>query len=94
MRPIGENMNVNKLAGKFDKLKAGFFKHSYIQMTDNNELIIDRCERVIAYDENIIKLKLINNALIIIGTELTMQNFSTSGVIVKGNIRSLEFGEL
>jgi len=87
-------MNVNKLAGKFDKLKASFFKHSYIQMTDNNELIIDRCERFIAYDENIIKLGLINNALIVIGSDLTMQNFSTSGVIIKGNIHSLEFGEM
>ncbi|MCL2637432.1 MAG: YabP/YqfC family sporulation protein [Oscillospiraceae bacterium] len=87
-------MNVNKIAGKFDKLKSSFYKHSYIQMTDSSELVIDRCERVSAYDENVIKLELLNNALVIIGTALTMRNFSTDGVIIKGNIRSMEFLKL
>jgi len=88
-----ENMDINKIAGKLDKFKSSFYKHSYIQMTDNKELIIDRCERVAAYDENIIKLDLLNNTLVIIGTEMTMRNFSTDGVIIKGNIHSIEFGE-
>jgi len=86
-------MNINKLAGKLDKLKSSFYKHSYIQLTDNSEVVIDRCERVVAYDENVIRLNLVNNALFIIGTDMKMQNFSTAGVIVKGNIRSLEFGD-
>jgi hypothetical protein len=90
---LNENMNINKLAGKFDKLKAGFYKHSYIQLTDNSELVIDRCERFLTYDENIIKLDLLNNSLVIIGTALIMRNFNNDGVIIKGNIRSIEFGE-
>jgi sporulation protein YqfC len=85
-------MNINKLADKLDKFKAGFYKHSYIQLTDNTELVVDRCERVLTYDENIIKLELLNNTLIIIGTALTMRNFSTNGVIIKGKIHSIEFG--
>jgi sporulation protein YqfC len=92
VRPNGEkNMIINKLAGKLDKFKASFYKHSYIQLTDNSEVIIDRCERVVAYEENVIKLELLNNALVIIGTALTMRNFSTDGVIIKGQINSIEF---
>lgn len=86
-------MNINKLANKLDKLKSSFNKHSYIQITDNTELIIDRCEQVLAYDESVIKLNLLKNALVIVGTALTMQNFSTEGVIIKGEINSIEFGE-
>jgi hypothetical protein len=85
-------MDINKLAGKFDKIKSGFYKHSYIQITDNSELVIDRCEKVIAYDEDIIRLELINNTLSIVGIGMIMRNFSTDGVIIKGKIHSMEFG--
>ncbi|MCL2018295.1 MAG: YabP/YqfC family sporulation protein [Oscillospiraceae bacterium] len=86
-------MNVINLAEKFDKLKSGFYKHSYIQMIDNTELVIDRCERITAYDENVIKLEMLNNTLTITGSGLLMQNFSIDGVIIKGKIHSAEFGE-
>jgi len=85
--------NINRIAEKFDKLKSGFYKHSYIQMTDNKEVLVDRCEKIITYDENIIKLKLINNNLTITGAEMKMQNFSMAGVIISGKINSIEFGE-
>jgi len=85
-------MNINKIAGKYDDFKSGFYKHSYIQITDNSEVIIDRCNGVLAYDENLIRLSLVNNSLIIIGTELKMKNFSTDGVIISGKIHSLEWG--
>jgi len=85
-------MDINKLAGKFDELKSGFYKHSYIQMTDAHEIIVDRCEKITAYDENIIKLKLVNNNLLITGADMKMRNFSNDGVIISGKIHSIEFG--
>ena len=84
-------MDINKLAGKFDDIKSGFYKHSYLQITDDSELIVDRCEKVIAYDENLIKLKLKNNGLNIVGIDMKMRNFSIDGVIIGGKIHSLEF---
>ena len=86
-------MDINRLAGKFDDLKLSFYKHSYMQITDNTELAIDRCGKVLAYDENVIKLELINNSLMIVGTELKMRNFSNDGVIISGKIHSIEFGD-
>jgi len=85
-------MDINKIAGKFDKLKAGFHKHSYIQMTDNIELLIDRCLNIMTYDENIIKLGLINNSLTVTGQGMKMRNFSSDGVIISGKIHTVEFG--
>jgi len=88
-----DKFNINKIAGKLDKLKSDFYKHSYIQITDNSEIIIDRCDKIIAYDEDIIKLMLVGNSLNIVGTGMEMRNFSTDGVIISGKIHSLEFGE-
>ena len=85
-------MDINKIAGKFDRLKAGFYKHSYIQMTDNTEIIIDRCQNIMTYDENIIKLGLVNNSLTITGAGMRMRNFSTDGVMISGKIHAVEFG--
>ena len=86
-------MDINKIAQKFDDFKSSVYKHSYLQMTDNSEIVIDRCNGVLTYDENIIILKLINNKLNIVGANMKMQNFSTEGVIISGKIHSLEFGE-
>lgn len=84
-------MNVNNLARKFEDLKWKLKQHSYMQMTDNTELIIDCCKNVIKYDENFIKLRLARNYLIIVGSELQMRNFSTDGVEIKGEINSFKF---
>jgi sporulation protein YqfC len=85
-------MDINKIAEKFDKLKTGVYKHSYIQMTDNIEIVIDRCKRIMTYDENIIKLSLVNNSLTITGAGMKMRNFSIEGVIISGKIHGIEFG--
>jgi sporulation protein YqfC len=85
-------MDISKLANRFDKFKAGFQRHSYIHITDNLEIIIDCCRSIMTYDENIIKLRLINNSLTITGAGMIMRNFSTDGVIIAGKIYSVEFG--
>ena len=86
-------MDINKIAQKFDNLKSSVYKHSYMQFTDNIEIVIDRCAGIISYDENIIILLLVNNTINIVGTELKLQNYSVEGVIVSGKIHSIEFGE-
>ncbi|MCL2108912.1 MAG: YabP/YqfC family sporulation protein [Oscillospiraceae bacterium] len=86
-------MDINRIAQKFDDMKSSAYKHSYMQITDNSEVVIDRCNGVIAYDENQIRLQLVNNALFITGQNMKMFNFSNEGVIVEGKIHSLEFGE-
>ena len=86
-------MDINKIAQKFENIKSSAYKHSYLQITDNSEIVIDRCNGVTTYDENVIKLLLINNSLNIIGVDLKMRNFSTDGVIISGKIHSITFGQ-
>lgn len=84
-------MNVNHLANKYESFKKSFRKHSYLQITDNSELIIDGCRQIVLYDENEIRLLLAKQELEIAGMRMTMQNFSTDGVIIKGEIYSVKF---
>ncbi len=84
-------MNINDLAIKFEDFKRTRSKHSDIQITDNTEVILDGCRRVIRYDENEICLELPSVGIIIVGMKLKIHNFSVGGVIIEGDIHSITF---
>lgn len=84
-------MNINDLAIKYEDFKKSRQKHSDIQVTDNREIVLDGCRRVVEYNENHIKLELPSIGISIVGMQLKMQNFSIGGVIIKGQIHSITF---
>lgn len=84
-------MDINDLAAKYEDFKRTREKHSEIQITDSEEIIIDGCRRVIRYDENVICLELAAICVEIVGMKLKMHNFSVGGVIIEGELHSLTF---
>lgn len=84
-------MNINDLAIKYENFKKSRQKHSDIQITDNSEIVLDGCRRVVEYNENHIKLELPSVGVSIVGMQLKMRNFSIGGVIIKGQIHSITF---
>lgn len=88
------NSNIIRLAEKYEKMKQGVKRHSGIQMTDNSELVMEGCSGVLEYNENVVKILLIKNIIIIIGTSLELNNFSTDGISVRGSIRSITFDDI
>ena len=84
-------MNINDLAIKYEDFKKSKQKHSDIQISDNKEIVLDGCRRVVEYNENHIKLELPSMGVSIVGMQLKMRNFSIGGVIIKGQIHSLTF---
>ena len=84
-------MNINDLAIKYEDFKKSRQKHSDIQITDNKEIVLDGCRRVVEYNENHIKLELPSMGISIVGMQLKMRNFSIGGVLIKGQIHSLTF---
>lgn len=84
-------MDINDIAVKFENFKRTRSKHSDIQLTDNREMILDGCRRVIRYDENEICLELPTVGVKAVGMKLKMHNFSEGGVIIEGEIHSLTF---
>ncbi len=84
-------MNINDIAVKYEDFKKSMLKHSDIQITDNNELSLDGCRRVVEYNENNIVLELPSVGVSVVGMKLRMKNFSIGGVVIKGHIHSLTF---
>ena len=84
-------MNINDLAIKYEDFKKSRQKHSDMQITDNKEIVLDGCRRVVEYNENHIKLELSSIGVSIVGMQLKMRNFSIGGVIIKGQIHSITF---
>ena len=74
-----------------EKLPSG---NTQLQMTNNTELEIEGCKKIIEYDENMIEIKLERNTLKIFGSDLKTTCFSTGYVTIYGKISSLEFEEV
>lgn len=73
-----------------NKLPKG---HNRIEITDNTELLIEGCNKVKEYDENIVCLCLSKLKLTITGIDLVLENYDTGYISVLGSIHSLEFEE-
>ena len=84
-------MNINDLAIKYEEFKKSWQKHSDIQITDDREIVLDGCRRVVEYNENHIMLELPSIGISVVGMQLKMRNFSIGGVIIKGQIHSITF---
>lgn len=84
-------MNINDLAVKYEEFKKSRQKYSDIQITDNSEIVLDGCRRVIEYNENNIVLELPTICISVVGMELSMRNFSVGGVVITGRLHSVTF---
>lgn len=84
-------MNINDLAIKYEDFKKSFLKHSDIQITDNSEIALDGCKRVVEYSENNIVLELPTMGISVVGMALSMKNFSVGGIVINGEIHSVTF---
>lgn len=87
-------MIISRLSNDLNDKKHELAGCSCLQMTDNRGLTVENCFGVLTYNENLIKLRLSGNYLIIVGTGFKLTNFSNNGIIVSGEIHSLEFEKI
>ncbi|MDR1409040.1 MAG: YabP/YqfC family sporulation protein [Oscillospiraceae bacterium] len=62
-----------------------------LEMTGNQELLLDGCKGVVAYDENEIRLNLGDLALAVTGADLTMRTLRFEECAITGQIASVAF---
>ena len=88
------NKYLNFLANGYEDFKRDFDKHSYIEITDDKELIIDNCRRIIFYEESRLELELAAGTVTISGRRLILRSFrgEAPGVIIRGEIEDVRFG--
>ncbi len=84
-------MIISKLSSDYQDFKMGIKGPSCMQLKGNEELVIENCRSVISYDMNYILLELMGMYLTIVGENFRITSFSNDGVIISGDIHSLEF---
>ena len=80
-----------KLNKQFSLLPSVNFGESKIIINSNKEIIIEGCKNILEYEDDRIKLNLGNKTLLIIGESLSITSITINGVVIIGNISSLEF---
>lgn len=87
-------MNVDKLAGKYERLKEKTRNHSYITLKDNRSIELECCKRITRFEDNIIELEIPCGSVKIIGIELKFKTFGYDSVKITGKIHSIGFEEV
>lgn len=66
-------------------------QQNHLELTGQNELIIDNAKGILDYDPEYIKLILVDGYLVIRGSSLHVDMFMERTIIIRGRILSLEF---
>ncbi|NLK70233.1 MAG: hypothetical protein GX286_02170 [Clostridiales bacterium] len=77
----------NKIIEKGQSL---LYFNTIIQITDNKEVIIENCKKIIEYNDIFLKVKTRNMTVQVWGQKLQIDDYNTEGIIVKGIIESIE----
>ena len=80
---------------KENKIKSYFGKKFYldtnISITDNTEVIVENCKKILEYNDILIKIATSTVTFQIWGKDLVIKNYEDKGLIIKGIISSIEF---
>ena len=63
------------------------------QITGNKVLEISSCRKIIEYNDVYLKIKTSNMLVEIWGSELLIDDYNTEGIVVRGEIKSVEFSK-
>lgn len=74
-----------------EKGREFLYLNTIIQMKDNKEVIIENCKKIVEYNDIFLELKTSSLILRIWGQKLMIDDYKTSGLIVRGIIDSIEF---
>lgn len=87
------NKKLTRLHNILNLPPAAIFDEHRIEINGNSEIDIDCVEKVLKYDENVIKLAAKKRDILIFGKDLSLQFVRTDALVVNGEISSIEFRE-
>ena len=62
-----------------------------IELLSNTQAVIEGCKGVIEYNDNYLKLRLLEGAIVLVGDNFDIVSFEEKTICIKGKINSLEF---
>jgi sporulation protein YqfC len=72
-------------------LEKRLYLNTHILISDNNRLEIENVKKILEYSENYIRLKTSTLVLSIWGQSLSADDYNMSGIVISGEISSIEF---
>lgn len=73
-----------------EKGRSMLYLNTIIQISDNKEVIIENCKKIIEYNDIFLKVKTRNMIVQVWGHNLKINDYNTGGIIIKGIIESIE----
>lgn len=81
----------NKLIGRFTKnARKALYYNTYIQMEDNNKVIVENCKHIIECNDIMVKLITYDYDITVWGTQLTVSGYNSQYIIINGKVSSVE----
>lgn len=69
--------------------KEDLFEGAYIELRGNNDLLIEGCDALLGYDENLISLQIGKQTLNIHGKRMQMRYLSEKNIGISGYIKGV-----
>ncbi len=82
---------VEKLVSAFDLPKTVLPGMANIELTGNREAIVDGCDGIVQYDDEVIKLSTGKLVVCFYGNRLTIRTLTTDQAVIEGEIISIQF---
>lgn len=80
-----------KFSGLSRLCRRQLYLNTYMNLTDNTEIQIDNCRKIVEYNDIYVKLITSTLTLEIWGEKLCISDYNTGGIIVSGKFSSIEF---
>lgn len=71
--------------------KEDILEGAYIELRGNNDLLVEGCDGLLGYEENLITLQVGRQVLHIKGRRLTMRYLSEKKIGISGYIKGVEY---
>lgn len=76
-----------------DSARKTLMINTNMQITDNSSVEIDNCKKIIEYNDIYVKIKTSNLIVEVWGRNLSIDDYNTGGVEIKGVITNLEISK-
>ncbi len=85
-----------KIKDKYDDMLSKYIKkklylNTYMNISDNNHLEIENCQKILEYNDIYVKLRTSTLIISIWGQNIKISDYNTDGIIVDGKFSSIEF---
>lgn len=76
-----------------EKVKRFINMDTQIQLTGNREVLVECCRKILEYNDIMVRVKTWDMTVEVWGSSLSVSDFNSKGIIIRGKIQSVELTE-